>query len=414
MKKLASSLYVQVLLAIGAGVLLGHFYPELGVSLKPLGDAFIKSIKMIISPLIFCTVVIGIAGMEDMKKVGKTGAVALLYFEIVSTLALIIGLLVVHYFEPGVGMNIDVASLNTKDIAKYVDTGKAQTTIDFLLNLIPTTFVDAFAKGDILQVLFIAILFGFALQKCGGRDTLVFKTIDSFSQSMFGIIGMLMKVAPIGAFGAMAFTIGKFGVGSLTQLATFMATFYLTCFLFIFIVVGGIAAYSGFSIFKFLRFIKEEIFVVLGTSSSETVLPKMLEKMERLGVKKQVVGLVVPTGYSFNLDGSYIYLSMAVIFIAQATNTPLSLMQELTILGILMITSKGSAAVVGSAFIILGATLSTVGTIPVEGIAIVFGIDRFMAEARAITNLIGNGVATVAIAKWTGELDSKQLKRELS
>ena len=411
--KFLKSLYGQVIIALTVGILLGHFYPELGVSLKPLGDAFIKSIKVLIGPMIFCTIVLGIAGMENMKKVGKTGGVALLYFEVVSTLALLIGWGVVSYFRPGDGMNIDVASLSTKDIAKFIEPNKMGSTVDFFMNIIPSTFVDAFVKGDILQVLFISLLFGFALQRCGGKELPIYGAIEGFSKALFGMIGIVMKVAPIGAFGAIAFTIGKFGLGSLQQLLQFMATFYITCFLFLFFVAGGIAKWAGFSIFKLIRYIKEEIIIVIGTASSESVLPRMMEKMERLGAKKQAVGLVIPTGYSFNLDGSYISLVMSILFIAQATNTPLTLMQELTIFAVLMVTSKGAGAVVGSAFIIIAATLSTVGTIPVEGIAIIFGIDRFMSEARAVTNLIGNGVATIAIAKWSGELDEKQLAKEL-
>jgi aerobic C4-dicarboxylate transport protein len=407
-------LYFQVLVAVVIGVLLGHFYPSLGTEMKPFGDAFIKAIKMLIAPVIFCTVVIGIAGMEDMKKVGKTGGIALLYFEIVSTIALIVGLVVVNVLQPGAGMNIDPSTLDTKGIAAYTGPGKMGTTTEFLMNIIPSSAVDAFAKGEILQVLFIAILFGFALHKFGGRGTLVFDVVEKTSHVLFDMIGVIMKFAPIGAFGAMAFTIGKYGVGSLFSLGKLMGSFYLTCLLFVFIVLGIIARLNGFSIFKFVRYIKEELLIVLGTSSSESVLPRMMEKMELLGAKKTCVGLVIPTGYSFNLDGTSIYLTMAAVFIAQATNTPMTIMQELTLLLVLLLTSKGAAGVTGSGFIVLAATLSAVGEVPVAGLAIILGIDRFMSEARALTNLVGNGVATIVVAKWTGELDSQQLTTVLN
>ena len=408
------SLYVQVLVAIVVGITLGHFYPETGAAMKPLGDGFIKLIKMIIAPIIFCTVVVGIAGMEDMKKVGKTGGLALLYFEVVSTLALIIGLIIVNVVQPGVGMNVDASALDTKGIAAYTAPGKMQTTTDFLLNIIPNTVVDAFAKGEILQVLLIAVLFGFALHRFGGRGTLVFDLIEKFSHVLFSIVGMIMKLAPIGAFGAMAFTIGKYGVASLLSLGMLMATFYLTCLLFIFVVLGAIARFHGFSIWKFIKYIKEELLIVLGTSSSESVLPRMMAKMENLGVKKSVVGLVIPTGYSFNLDGTSIYLTMAAVFIAQATNTPMTLTQQITLLLVLLLTSKGAAGITGSGFIVLAATLSAVGGVPVAGLALILGIDRFMSEARALTNLIGNGVATVVVGKWTGDLDMARMHAHLN
>ncbi|MDH6300316.1 dicarboxylate/amino acid:cation symporter [Polynucleobacter sphagniphilus] len=406
-------LYFQVIFAVITGVLLGHFYPELGVAMKPWGDAFIKAIKMLISPIIFCTVVLGIAGMEDMKKVGKTGGLALLYFEIVSSLALIIGLMVVNILQPGVGMNIDPASIDTRGIAAYTGPGKLGTTTDFLINIIPNTAVEAFAKGEILQVLFIAVLFGFALHRFGGRGTLVFDMVEKTSHVLFDMIGFIMKFAPIGAFGAMAFTIGKYGIVSLFSLGKLMGSFYLTCLLFIFIVLGLIARFNGFSIFKFVRYIKEELLIVLGTSSSESVLPRMMEKMENLGANKTCVGLVIPTGYSFNLDGTSIYLTMAAVFIAQATDTPMSLTQQLTMLLVLLLTSKGAAGVTGSGFIVLAATLSAVGNLPVAGLALILGIDRFMSEARALTNLVGNGVATIVVANWTGELDKNILKNRL-
>ena len=411
---LYKSLYVQVIVAVIIGVLLGHFYPSVGESMKPLGDAFIKLIKMMIAPIIFCTVVVGIAGMEDMKKVGKTGGLALLYFEIVSTLALVVGLVLVNLLKPGEGMNIDPATLDTKAIAAYTGPGKMQGTVEFLLHVIPSTVVDAFAKGEILQVLLIAVLFGFALHKFGGRGTLVFDIIEKGSHVLFTIIGYVMKLAPIGAFGAMAFTIGKYGVDSLFSLGKLMAVFYMTCLLFIFLVLGTIAKLHGFSIWKFIKYIKEELLIVLGTSSSESVLPRMMEKMENLGAKKTCVGLVIPTGYSFNLDGTSIYLTMAAVFIAQATNTPMTLTQELTLLGVLLLTSKGAAGITGSGFIVLAATLSAVGNVPVAGLALILGIDRFMSEARALTNLIGNGVATLVVAKWTNELDMDRLQAGLN
>ena len=408
-KPIYKSLYVQVLFAVVVGVLLGHFYPQVGADMKPLGDGFIKLIKMIIAPIIFCTVVVGIAGMEDMKKVGKTGGLALLYFEIVSTLALIIGLVIVNFVQPGVGMNVDASTLDTKGIAAYTAPGKMQSTVDFLLNVIPSSVVDAFAKGEILQVLLFSVLFGFALHKFGGRGTLVFDFIEKLSHVLFDIVGIIMKVAPIGAFGAMAFTIGKYGVASLFSLGKLMGTFYLTCLIFVFVVLGLISKLHGFSIWKFVKYIKEELLIVLGTSSSESVLPRMMEKLENLGARKSVVGLVIPTGYSFNLDGTSIYLTMAAVFIAQATDTPMDLTQQLTLLAVLLLTSKGAAGITGSGFIVLAATLSAVGGVPVAGLALILGIDRFMSEARALTNLVGNGVATLVVAKWTGDLDMQRL-----
>lgn len=412
--RLLSSLYVQVLIAISIGILLGHYWPELGAAMQPLGTGFIKLIKMIIAPIIFCTVVIGIAGMEDMKKVGKTGGFALLYFEIVSTIALLIGLVVINVVKPGVGMHIDPATLDQQSISKYTAPDQMMGTVDFLLNVIPTSVFDAFARGDMLQVLFFSVLFGFALQKMGGRQNLIFSYIEKSSELLFGIVQMIMKVAPVGAFGAMAFTIGKYGIASLVSLASLMATFYLTCLLFIFIVLGSICRLHGFSISKFILYIKEELLIVLGTSSSESVLPRMMAKLEKAGATKSTVGLVIPTGYSFNLDGTAIYLTMAAVFIAQATDTPMDLTQQLTLLAVLLITSKGAAGVTGSGFIVLAATLASVGSVPVAGIALILGIDRFMSEARALTNLIGNGVATLVVAKWCGELDERQLAAELN
>lgn len=408
------SLYFQVISAIVIGVLLGHFYPETGAAMKPLGDGFIKLIKMMIAPIIFCTVVVGIAGMEDMKKVGKTGGMALLYFEVVSTLALIVGLVIVNVLQPGGGMHIDVHSLDTKGIAAYTGPGKMQTVTDFLMSIIPSTFLDAFAKGEILQVLLIAVFFGFALHRFGGRGTLIFDFVEKFSHVLFVIVGYIMKAAPIGAFGAMAFTIGKFGVSSLLSLGYLMMTFYLTCLIFIFVVLGLIARFHGFSVWKFVKYIKEELLIVLGTSSSESALPGIMAKLEKLGVKKSVVGLVIPTGYSFNLDGTSIYLTMAAVFIAQATDTPMSLMQQITLLAVLLLTSKGAAGITGSGFIVLAATLSAVGGIPVAGLALILGIDRFMSEARALTNLVGNGVATIIVAKWGNDVDMRKLSDGLN
>ena len=412
-KPLYKSLYFQVITAIILGVILGHFWPQTGAAMKPLGDGFIKLIKMIIAPIIFCTVVVGIAGMEDMKRVGKTGGYALLYFEIMSTVALIIGLIIVNVVQPGVGMNVDPASLDTKGLANYTKPGQMQTTTEFLLHVIPSTFVGAFAEGEMLQVLLIAVLFGFALHRFGGRGTLVFDFIEKFSHVLFVIVGYIMKLAPIGAFGAMAFTIGKYGLGSLTSLAKLMGTFYVTCLLFIFVVLGLVARFHGFSIWKFIKYLKEELLIVLGTSSSEAALPRMMAKLENLGVRKSTVGLVIPTGYSFNLDGTSIYLTMAAVFIAQATNTPLDLSHQITLLLVLLLTSKGAAGVTGSGFIVLAATLSAVGNVPVAGLALILGIDRFMSEARALTNLIGNGVATVGVGKWTGDLDTERMQAVL-
>ena len=413
-RKLYQSLYFQVLVAIAIGVTLGHIYPETGAAMKPLGDGFIKLIKMIIAPIIFCTVVIGIAGMEDMKKVGKTGGLAILYFEVVSTIALIIGLIIVNVWAPGAGMNVDPTTLDTKGIAQYAAPGKMQTTTDFLLSIIPTSVVDAFAKGDMLQVLFFSLLFGYALHAFGEKGKPVFIFIERLSHVFFGIVNVIMKAAPIGAFGAMAFTIGKHGIGSLAQLAQLMGAFYLTCVVFVVFVLGSIAAAHGFSVFKLIKYIKEELFLVLGTSSSESALPRLMAKMENAGAQKSVVGLVVPTGYSFNLDGTSIYLTMAAVFIAQATNTPLDLQHQITLLVILLLTSKGAAGVTGSGFIVLAATLSAVGTVPVAGLALILGIDRFMSEARALTNFVGNSVATLVVAKWCNALDADRLDAVLN
>ncbi|ADY82358.1 C4-dicarboxylate transporter DctA [Acinetobacter pittii PHEA-2] len=418
-KPIYKSLYFQVIIAIIAGILVGHFSPSstqivngveqhipgLGEKLKPLGDAFIRLIKMIIAPVIFCTVVSGIAGMESMKSVGKTGGVALLYFEIVSTIALLIGLVVINIAKPGVGMNVDPTTLDTSGIQKYVSSGESQSTIDFLMHIIPDTVV---------QVLLFAILFGFALHKLGDAGRPVLKFIDQVAHVFFNIVNMVMKLAPIGAFGAMAFTIGKYGVGSLVQLGQLIICFYITCLLFIFLILGTISRISGFSILKMIRLIREELLIVLGTSSSESVLPRMLRKLEIAGCEKSVVGLVIPTGYSFNLDGTSIYLTMAAIFIAQATNTQLDIQHQITLLLVLLISSKGAAGVTGSGFIVMAATLSAVGHIPVAGLALILGIDRFMSEARALTNLVGNSLATIVVAKWVGALDKDKLNDALN
>lgn len=402
-------LYFQVICAIIFGVLLGYFFPDVGAQMKPFGDGFIRLIKMIIAPVIFCTVVTGIAGMEDMKKVGKTGGLALLYFEVVSTIALIIGLIVVNVCQPGVGMHVDPSTLDSGAVAVYTGPGKMQTTTQFLMNIIPHTVVGAFADGEILQVLFFSLLFGFALHKFGGRGTLIFDVIEKSSHVLFQIVGMIMRVAPVGAFGAMAFTIGKYGIGSLLPLAELMGTFYLTCLLFVLGVLGGICRWHGFSIFRYIGYIKEELLIVLGTSSSESVLPRMMAKMEHAGVSKPVVGLVIPTGYSFNLDGTAIYLTMAAVFIAQACDVQMTIMQQVTLLAVLLLTSKGAAGVTGSGFIVLAATLSAVGHVPVAGLALILGVDRFMSEARALTNMIGNGIACIVVGHWMKDVNEDQL-----
>jgi aerobic C4-dicarboxylate transport protein len=412
-KPVYAHLYFQVLIAIVIGVLLGYFYPKLGEQMKPFGDGFIKLIKMMIAPIIFCTVVHGIASMGDMKAVGRVGLKALVYFEVVTTLALIVGLIVVNVIQPGAGMNVDPKAIDTRSIQVYTTKAGQQSTVEFLMGIIPNTVVGAFAEGEILQVLFFAILFAFALQMLGERGRPVLTFIDIVSHALFNIVGIIMRVAPLGAFGAMAFTIGKYGLGTLLVLGKLMAAFYITCLIFILLVLGGIARLAGFSILKFIRYIKEELLIVLGTSSSESVLPRMMTKMENLGCRESVVGLVIPTGYSFNLDGTCIYLTMAAIFLAQATNTELTLWHQLGIIAILLLTSKGAAGVTGSGFIVLAATLSSVGTIPVASIALILGVDRFMSEARALTNLIGNGVATVVVSKWENALDETRMRQHL-
>jgi aerobic C4-dicarboxylate transport protein len=414
-KRLYQHLYVQVLIAIALGGVLGYAQPTWGIALKPLGDAFVKLIKMLIAPIIFTTVVVGIAGMGDMKKVGRVGGKALLYFEVITTFALLIGLAVVNLVQPGSGVNANPTALDTKDIQSYTSSAKSQTTADFLLNIIPKTFVDAFAGGEILQVLFVAILTGFALTRLGAAFKPVTLALNKATHVFMSIIGIIMKAAPIGAFGAMAFTIGKFGVGTLLSLGSLMLCMYVTCAAFVVLVLGGICHFwVGVSIFDVIRYMKEELLIVVGTSSSEAVLPALMTKMEALGCSEGTVGIVVPSGYSFNLDGTSIYLTMAAMFVAQATNTPLTLTQELGILLILMLTSKGAAGVVGSGFVTLAATLGATGTIPVAGMVLLLGIDRFMSEARSVTNFLGNTVATLAIARWEGELDRAKLRTILT
>lgn len=414
MRPILRSLYFQVLVAIALGIALGVLFPAAGAAMKPFGDAFIKLIKMLIAPVIFCTVVAGITGVEDIRKIGRTGGLALLYFELLSTVALVVGFIVVNVLRPGAGMNVDSRTLDSASLAAYAGPGKMQSVTEFLMNIIPTTVTDAFAKGEILQVLLFAVLFGFGLHALGARAAVVRQFIDGLSQVLFAIVGMVMRAAPIGAFGAMAFTIGKYGFGSLLSLAKLMGCFYLTCLIFIFLILGFVARLHGFSIWRFIKYIREELLIVLGTSSSESVLPRMMSKLERLGAAKPVVGLVIPAGYSFNLDGTAIYLTMAALFIAQATNTPVTVLQQITLLAVLMLTSKGAAGVTGSGFIVLAATLSTVGTIPAVGLALILGVDRFMSEARALTNTVGNGVAALVVAKWTHELDETALRRELA
>lgn len=415
MKRLFKLLYFQVLVAILVGILVGHFYPEIGVAMKPLGDGFIKLIKMVIAPLIFCSIVLGISGMENVKKVGKVGAKSMIYFQVTTFIAMFMAMAVINMFNPGSGMNIDAASLDTSEVSSYIQKSEEQGGIkEFLLGIIPENVVDALAKGNILQVLFFAVLFGFALSKIGQRADPVKQVMQSFLDGIFGVIRMIMKLAPIGAMGAMGFTIGKYGVESLTSLAFLMGTFYFACLLYIFVFVGLMLRYYGISVFQLLRYIKEELLIVLGTSSSESVLPAIMEKLEKAGCERSVVRLVIPTGYSFNLDGTAIYLTMAAIFLAQAINQPMDLTQQLFLLFVLTFTSNGAAGVTGSGFIILAATLPVVGYIPVASIAIIFGIDRFMSEARALTNLIGNTAATLVIAKWENALDMETLESEFS
>ena len=407
-------LYVQVIAAIFAGVLLGHFLPVDGIAMKPLGDAFIKLVRMIISPVIFCTVVTGIASMHDMRKVGRVGGKALLYFEIVSTVALAIGLLAAHLLQPGKGFNVDPSTLDASAVSGYA----AQAThgeglAGFFMHIIPDTFVGAFTQGDILPVLLIAMLFGSALAVMGEPAKPVIGLIEALSKAFFRIVHVITSLAPIGAFGAMAFTIGKYGIESLLPMMKLIGTFYLTAFLFVTFGLGMVAKACGFSIFRFLAFIKDELLIVLGTSTSEAALPQLMEKLERLGCSRGIVGLVVPTGYSFNLDGTNIYMTLAVLFLAQATNTHMTAMQEVTLLAVTMLTSKGSTGVTGAGFITLAASLSVVPTVPVTAMVLILGIDRFMSECRALTNIVGNGVATIVVASWEKELDRGKLRAQL-
>ena len=415
MKRLSGHMYFWVLIAIFIGGLLGYLEPTTAVKFKPLGDGFIALVKMMITPVIFCTVVLGITGAGDMKKVGRVGGKALLYFECVSTFALAIGLVVMEVFKPGKGFNVDPATLDTKAVAVFTKQAAQQNTVDFLLHLIPKTFTDAFTgSGDILQVLLVAILFGYSIMRLGKAGQVVHHFIEECSQIFFSMMSTIMKLAPIGAGGAMAFTIGKYGISSLKPMLALMGTFYLTCAIFVLIVLGTIAKLTGFSIVRFVSYIKEELFTVLGTSSSESALVPLMVKLENLGCSKSVVGLVVPSGYSFNLDGTNIYLTMASLFVAQALNIDLTMSQEMSILLVGMLTSKGAAGVTGSGFITLAATLAIVPDIPVAGLALILGIDRFMSEARALTNFIGNGVATIVVSNWENELNRDQLNAGLN
>ncbi len=413
-KPLYSSLWVQVLIAMVIAVVLGYVSPARAIAMKPLGDAFIRMITMIITVLIFCTVVTGIAGMQDLKKVGRVGGKALLYFEIVSTIALVVGLVVGNVVHPGSGFNVNAASLDAKAVADYTGQAKAQSVTEFLMHIIPTTVTDAFAKGDILQVVFVSILFGFALSSAGPRAKPIVALLESLTHVVFRVVNILMIFAPIGAFGAMAFTIGKYGLASLGPLVKLIATFYLTSILFVLIVLGAICRVAGFSIVKFLLHIKEEILLVLATSSSETAIPTLMEKLEKLGCSRSLVGLVVPTGYTFNTDGSSLYMTLAALFVAQATNTHLTLLEQLTIFSVATLTSKGASGVQGASFIALVATLSVIPTIPVAGMALILGIDRFMSMFRGLVNMIGNGVATLVVARWENELDRKTLQGKLA
>jgi len=413
-KRFYTSLWAQVSVAIVIAVLFGYLSPAHAVAMKPLGDAFIRMITMIITVLIFCTVVTGIAGMQDLRKVGRVGGKALLYFEIVSTLALLVGLVVGNVVRPGSGFNVDTSTLDAHAVADYAGQAKAQTVSDFLMHIIPTTIVDAFAKGDILEVVFVSILFGFAMSLAGEHAKPLVTLLESLTKVVFRMVNIVMRFAPIGAFGAMAFTIGKYGLASLGPLAKLIASFYVTSILFVFIVFGAVACLAGFSLVKFLLRIKEEILLVLATSSSETAIPTLMEKLEALGCSRSLVGLVVPTGYTFNTDGSSLYMTLAALFVAQATNTHLTLLQQLTIFSVAVLTSKGASGVQGASFIALVATLSVIPTIPVAGMALILGIDRFMSMFRALVNMIGNGVATLVVARWENELDRESLQRNLA
>ena len=411
--KYLKSLYAQVIFAIIVGILIGTFYPPFAIQLKPLGDGFIKLVKMMIAPIIFCTIVNGIAGMENTKKVGRVGIKAIVYFEIVTTFALMIGLIIINILKPGVGMNIDPASLDLKAVEGYMTPKKDVGVIEFILNIIPDNIINALSAGNILQILFFSILLGFALSKIGPKGRPLLGGIKSIEEALFAVIKIIMRVAPLGALGAMSFTIGKYGLGSLVSLGKLMGSFYLTCLVFIIFILGGILKYNGFSLFRLLKYIREELLIVIGTSSSEAALPSLMDKLRKTGCSEPVVGLVIPTGYSFNLDGTSIYLTMAVVFLAQATNTPLDFGHQLSLLLILMLASKGAAGVTGSGFITLAAVLPVVGHVPVAAIALILGIDRFMSEARAITNIIGNAIATIVIAKSENEIDMALAKKNI-
>ena len=413
-KRFSVSLWLQVTIAIAIAIALGYLSPAHAIAMKPLGDAFIRLITMIITLMIFCTVVTGITGMRDLRKVGRVGGKALLYFEIVSTFALVVGLLVGNLVHPGTGFNADPAKLDARAVADYAGQAKAQTVTDFLMHIIPTTVVDAFAKGDILEVVFVSILFGFAMSAAGPYAKPLVDILESLTKVIFRMVNIVMRFAPIGAFGAMAFTIGKYGVASLGPLVKLIASFYVTSILFVFIVFGGIAWLAGFSLTKFLFRIKEEILLVLATSSSETAIPTLMEKLEDLGCSRSLVGLIVPTGYTFNTDGSALYMTMAALFVAQATNTHLTLLQQMTIFSVAILTSKGASGVQGASFIALVGTLSVIPTIPVAGMALILGIDRFMSMFRALVNMIGNGVATVVVARWENEIDRATLQKNLA
>jgi len=413
-KRFYSSLWVQVSFAILAAVLLGYLSPARAVAMKPLGDAFIRLITMIITVMIFCTVVTGIAGMRDLRKVGRVGGKALLYFELISTLALVVGFLVGNVVHPGSGFNVDASTLDARAVADYAGQAKAQTVTDFLMHIIPTTIVDAFAKGDILEVVFVSILFGFAMSMAGDHAKPLLTLLESLTKVVFRMVNIVMRFAPIGAFGAMAFTIGKYGLASLGPLLRLIGTFWGTSILFVIVVFGGVAWLAGFSLLRFLIHIKEEVLLVLATSSSETAIPTLMEKLEGLGCSRSLVGLIVPTGYTFNTDGSALYMTLAALFVAQATNTHLTWLQQMTIFSVAMLTSKGASGVQGASFIALVGTLSVIPTIPVAGMALILGIDRFMSMFRALVNMIGNGVATLVVARWENELGRETLQRNLA
>lgn len=407
-------LWVQVLVAMAIGILLGILRPSLGARMQPLGDAFIKAIRMLIAPIIFCTVVHGIARMRDLARVGRVAIKAIIYFEVLTTIALVIGLVAVNILQPGKGMNVDLSRVDASAVQPYLAQTRHQTPVEFLLNIIPQTMVGAFSEGNVLQVLLVSVLFGFALARLGEKGKPVAGIVEVVSRALFGVVGMVMWAAPLGAFGAIAFTVGKFGAGSLLSLGKLLGGFYITCLIFVFAVLGPVCAWCGFSLLKLIRYIREELLIVFATTSSETVLPRMIERMENLGCEESVVGLVIPTGYSFNLDGTCLYLATATVFLAQATNTPLDIAHQIGLLAVLLLTSKGAAGVAGAAFVVLAATLSTAGAIPVASVALILGIHRLMSEGLTPTNLIGNAVATIVVAKWEGALDEDRLRSTLN